>query len=350
MKKYQIVQNNLIADNIISLKLRAKTEKDIFDYQPGQYAAISYHHDGGSSPMRCFSFVSIPENKGMIEFGIRVQGSFTKNLETLPRGTEVSVMGPFGDFTVNQKNISELVFIAGGIGITPFLSMIRSATIQKWSAKIILFYSFRKLSDAVYANELQSFAKQNLNFQVFFFISDEKIENPPANVFPSLLTIEYLDLILAKNYQEKSFYLCGPGGFMVAMKKNLTSRQVAPGRIITEEFSGRSQTSTANSKTIINNLIILSLAVIFIVILAQDASKYQVKANALNQNANSVAITDASAASSQPLLPTRTPTPRNKKSTVQPRIMAPIPTQKPKPIVIKPAPIRMYQPPVSAVS
>lgn len=308
MYKYKIESNNLITKNILSIKARAQTEKDIFKYKPGQYATLAFRRDGEKSAMRSFSLASSPtilNTDGQIEFGIRIGGSYTQILTKLRKGDELFVMGPFGEFTVDPNYNKEVVFIAGGIGITPFMSILRTAFAQKWPIKITLLYSCQKISDIAYREELLNMAG-NSNFNLHFFITDEAVVAKNEMYLEGRVSAQYLDLILKNNYSSQDFYLCGPGGFMKAIGNILASKSVNQGLIITEDFSSTSLSGASVQKAI-SSYALVALATAFLIILMSDTVKYAVKVDALNQKTNSIALpSGAISATATPLIPNGT--------------------------------------------
>src|ERR1019366_4016478 len=112
-----------------------------FGFQPGQYAAISFWHKGRQTPARCFSIVSSPTDQEFLRFSLRVNGHFTKAVEDIKPDDPIKVYGPFGGFIFNTVHDSDVIMLAGGIGITPFISMIRYISRLKTTNKVVLLYS-----------------------------------------------------------------------------------------------------------------------------------------------------------------------------------------------------------------
>lgn len=288
MKNYFVENLSYITSDIISLRLKPKKKADYLSYIPGQYAAISPVLNGKKTPFRCFSLSSSPADKDAIEFGIKVGGNYTQSLTSLKPGDAVSVMGPYGSFTLDANiAYSQPVLIAGGIGITPFVSMLRSAAKSNWPMKLTLIYSVRTIHDAAYLSELVEYAN-NPNFKFYLFVTSDREKSEEPWLFPGRVSADKLDMIVGNEYTNKSFYICGPSQFMAAMKTNLKSRSVDESKIITEEFSaktvGKSPQRAVNAYTAI-----VSLALFLFVILA-DVAAYSSKTQA-TQLFNSVSPT-----------------------------------------------------------
>lgn len=363
MYKYTIESNILITRNICSLVIRAKSRNDIFSFKPGQYVAMSFLSGGRESPMRCFSIASAPSQKGLLEFGIRVAGSFTAQVAKLKPGTEISVMGPYGNLSLDPRRVSQAVLIAGGIGVTPFMSMAREAEAQKWPTKIILLYGSRNGRDTAYAQELVSLSQNNSNFKPFFFLSDEPKISHNEVIINGTISAGQIEKILGSDFKNKNFYLCGPPRFMAAMRKILLAKKVFPEKIISEEFglaSSGANTNQVQSK--INSYVLAAILTCFIAVGVGDALKANAKLANVDKVAQSgQAMIDPSSVNLNPT-PVATPeiTPRAlinqiitpKKTipvkTVQTRSTL-IPTPKPQPVPT-PAPFRVFRPPVTSVS
>lgn len=139
-----------------------------FGFLAGQYIRISapkllYADTKGIS--RLFSIASSPNDKNKISVAFRDSASgFKRTLMELPAGSLIDIEGPFGYFTLPKDISRPLVFVAGGIGITPFLSMIRYAIEEKPARQITLLYINRNAESAAYLEELTTIAKQNHHF------------------------------------------------------------------------------------------------------------------------------------------------------------------------------------------
>lgn len=209
----------------------------VFNYRPGQYAMISYRNgQGRMEDKHAFSIASSPTNKNSIIFGIKIQGLFTQGLLQLKEGDELILFGPYGNFFYDAKKYSDLVMIAGGIGITPFFSALNYATDLKLPNKLALIYSSRTISGATFFNEIKSLQKSNPNISTLFLLTEETSISEDKCVL-----CRRIDAPMIKNFigniQGKTFFLCGPGPFMKAMVTNLLSLGVTANQIEMEEFS-----------------------------------------------------------------------------------------------------------------
>ncbi|MGH7894114.1 MAG: FAD-dependent oxidoreductase [Candidatus Binatia bacterium] len=97
---------------------------------------------------------------------------FKRSLKALPPGSKVRLEGPFGDLTLHDDRARDAVFIAGGIGITPFMSMLRQAAHDRLAQRLLLVYSNRRPEDAAFLAELQGLERLNRNFRLIATMTD----------------------------------------------------------------------------------------------------------------------------------------------------------------------------------
>lgn len=210
-----------------------------FAYEAGQNADYELPElavpDDGKGRIRTFTLVRSPE-VGVPTAATRMTGSaFKATLAAYPLGLEVAVTGPNGTFTLPRESKRPLVFHAGGIGITPFFSMVEDATLRKLPHRITLVYSSRTPSSAVYLAELQAFEKLNRNFHLAATMTNPEGEawDGPVGVID--------DLFLTKNVpdiRESVHYIAGPPALVGVLRKILTEAEIEDAFIKTEEFSG----------------------------------------------------------------------------------------------------------------
>ncbi len=242
MHTFTVKNTRLTDPDTLLLSLQPKHEGDTFDFWPGQYAAIGYKHHGRPSKVRCFSMVNSPNNSDELQFAMRVQGDFTHALAKLSVGDTVFVHGPFGDFVIDERYDRNVVLLAAGIGITPFMSMIRHATETKSTTPITLLYSCRSQDAIPFYEELLELAQQNPRVQVIFFITNGKIDKlNGVRAIPERVNETHLQKLTGGRYNQFTYFLCGPRTFLNGTKAVLTGNGTEAGRVITEEFTPSAQ-------------------------------------------------------------------------------------------------------------
>lgn len=262
MYKFVVEGSELITPTTILLTARrADSEPRLFSYQPGQYAAIGFKKHFRPTAARCFSLASSPTNQSHIQFGVRVKGKFTKALLSLKPGDELDVRGPFGGFVFDAERDKEAVLLAGGIGISPLLGMARFAADTQLPNPITLFYSCHSADDLPFAPEIHALEKQNENFEAYYAIGEglpEGISHP--RVCTGRISEEFIEQAIGKNWQKKTFFICGPTPFMKAMASMLKSNGVPQKQIMTEAFGQGSTKQTGKIRSWPFNIYALSAA------------------------------------------------------------------------------------------
>ena len=233
-----IAVRSIIADRTAEILFGLEGAK--FDFLAGQYVRITvtntpYEDARGNS--REFSIASSPREKKYLKIAFRASESgFKKNIMEAPLGAKVKVEGPFGVFTLpacaphadRPKDFQyPIVFIAGGIGITPFLSMATFAAEEKLPNKITLLYTNSSLESATYLDILKELETKNLNFHLrgkIGFLDDSFIAENTAQCIQSDSSCLW--------------YIAGPAGMVYEARQTLLRRNVDEKDIYTEEFSG----------------------------------------------------------------------------------------------------------------
>ncbi len=186
---------------------------------------------------RSFSLASAPfDSDLMIATRMRDTG-FKRVLRDAPIGTEVKLEGPSGSFVLHRKAERAAVLLAGGIGITPFLSMVRQATNDKTQHQIYLFYSNRRPEDAPFLEVLKEAARQNSNFHLIATMTQMARSKREWQGETGLINEEKLVKNLP-GLQGPIYYLAGPPAMVAAMRRMLMNAKVDEDDIRTEEFSG----------------------------------------------------------------------------------------------------------------
>jgi len=206
-----------------------------FRFQPGQFCWITVWNSPFTDTEHPFSISSSAEKKGVIEFTIKELGDFTRRIKEIQPGQSVYVDGPYGSFSVDQHNhASGFGFVAGGIGITPILSMLRTLADRGDSRPLVLFYANKTLDQAVFRAEINNL-KSRLQLTVV-----DVIEKPPADwkgergfITRSLLE-QYL--LSGQKRDEYEIFICGPKPMMDAVEMALEQAGFFPGDYHTERF------------------------------------------------------------------------------------------------------------------
>ena len=170
---------------------------------------------------------------------------YKKRLSTLEEGAKVKVRGPEGQFVLHQDYSKPAVFISGGIGVTPFRSMIKYATDKRLPLRIIMFDSNRNKGNILFKKEFDDWENTNKNLKIIYTISEDQHEQslPAADDWKGeygridkSMILKYMDSNAINN---PMFYVCGPPGMLKDMQSLLQEDMGIPKeRIKVEEFTG----------------------------------------------------------------------------------------------------------------
>jgi ferredoxin-NADP reductase len=202
-----------------------------FSYEAGQNAFFSLvdpPEDDASGPSRPFTFASAPhESELMIATRMR-DSAFKRILGSAPPGTRVEMEGPAGVMVLHEDASRPAVFLAGGIGITPFRSIALDAAQRKLPHPMLLFYSNRRPEDAAFLAELEALQAHNRNFRLI----------------PTMTAAQSGRLsreLLARHLPDPRapvYYFAGPPGMAMAMQSMLRDLGVSEADMRSEEFYG----------------------------------------------------------------------------------------------------------------
>ncbi len=186
---------------------------------------------------RAFSLASAPFDPDLMIATRMRDTAFKRVLRKTPAGLELKIDGPSGSFVLHRRAERPAVFLAGGIGITPFLSIIREAAHDKAPHQIYLFYSNRRPEDAAFLDGLTEAAKQNSNFHLIATMTEMGKSHREWKGETGFINKEMLAKHLP-TLEGPIYYLAGPPAMVAAMRRMLTEAGVDEDDIRTEEFSG----------------------------------------------------------------------------------------------------------------
>lgn len=211
-----------------------------FDFKPGQaldMTLLNPSETDAEGNTRAFSIASTPaENELMIATRMR-DTAFKRVLKNAPLGLQVKIDGPSGSFTLHRKAEKPAVFLAGGIGITPFLSIIRQAAHDQAPHQLYLFFSNRRPEDAPFLEQLEGAARANRNFHFIPSMTEMEKSQRPWKGEAGFINGEMLKRHLS-SLAGPIYYIAGPPAMVAAMRQILDAAGVDEDDIRTEEFAG----------------------------------------------------------------------------------------------------------------
>lgn len=211
----------------------AARDGNFFQYVPGQFAFITFRSENVSSEEHPFTLSSTPSRPERLQLIIRCSGDWTAEVGLLTPGDTAHIDGPYGQFSYMFRNThDEFIMIAGGIGITPMLSMLRCMADNDETRRVTLIWSNRTSDDLVFADEFEEMEKRLNNFKIIYVFTRQ-----PGSPAGGRLNQGSLDAILSGYRRDVPVFLCGPPKMMDDVKRWLTGSGFPRGLIVTEDFS-----------------------------------------------------------------------------------------------------------------
>lgn len=213
------------------------SKPDGFTFKPGQAIDLILPETKGEKLAHAFSLVSAPFEDELV-IATRMRDShYKKTLDALPIGAPLLLDGPFGSLTLSTTSNRPAVLVAGGIGVTPFISMVKQATHDHSQRELLLIYSNRRPEDAPFLEELEMLQGQNLNFRLLATMTQMKNSSRQWNGTTGLI-----DAALVKSavhwFDKPPFYLAGPPKMVNDIRKVLVSADIDEDDIRDEGFFG----------------------------------------------------------------------------------------------------------------
>jgi ferredoxin-NADP reductase len=223
--KLYIVRSIQIMGDTRILKLFPEDGKSI-SFLPGQF--INLFKTDDKALTRAYSIAS-PPSWPYLELAIQIiGGKFTSYLDTLKVGDKIGVMGPFGKN--DYKESKKAVLVAGGIGITPMMGIIRHIAEKRIQGDFRLYYFAKQMNNTAYVSELMSYSKQGTIKADFRFTREEGLPFSKERIDIEKVLLEL------NNFKEYEFYLCGPVAMVKSFSDILVSKGVAKERIKADAF------------------------------------------------------------------------------------------------------------------
>ena len=231
--KWLIEAVHKLSLDVYEIKMSLDNKK--INYHPGQFGFFKMKV-GDRYETHPFSFTSSPLDHHSITIAVKILGDFTRRLDQLKVGDLVYIDGPYGDFSyTNYGHENKSFFIAGGIGITPIISMIRYMSIKEPLRKVTLLWGIRTRGDYLYKNDLVSLMKKMPNLKVIPVISREEDYSGERGYINYDLLLKYLSPMSIHDKRE-GYYICGPSVLMKNTRCNLDDLGIHSSRIHYESF------------------------------------------------------------------------------------------------------------------
>ena len=235
--KSHLTGSNVVAEGTMAFHFERPAG---FAHKAGQnllLTLIDPPEDDGKGARRTFTIASAPHEPHLTIATRMRDSAFKRVLKAAKPGLPVQIYGPDGFMTLHDDASRPAVFLAGGIGITPFLSMARDAAERKLPHRLTLFYSNRRPEDAAYFEELDNLQRVNPNYRLVATMSEPEKSSRPWSGETGFIRRELLERHLP-DLAAPIYYMAGPPAMTMAMQTMLAECGVADNDVQYEEFYG----------------------------------------------------------------------------------------------------------------
>jgi predicted ferric reductase len=238
---YRVIEVTPEANGVWTLRFAPPEGSRRFDFQPGQWQFVTLLRGRGlPEEEHHFTISSSPAQKDFHASTIKELGDFTGTIGQTKPGDLAVVHAPFGIFShVRWPEVRDLVYIAGGIGITPFMSNLRHMRDTKADKRVLLLYANRREEDIVFRAELSEMeAGPSPDLAVVHVLSRPAADWPGEK---GRLDQEKLRRLCGERLNRAMFYVAGPPGMLEAVISALRDLGVPESRVSVEFFAFKSQ-------------------------------------------------------------------------------------------------------------
>ena len=193
-----------------------------FKYEAGQFCFLKLNKNKLYA-RHPFTISSAPHEKEL-KFTIKNTGKFTETAMKLKKEEPITIEGPYGTF-MPEKN-KDLLLVAGGVGITPFISIIKDKTQRKTKTKITLLYASKTEKDIIYKEELKKLQRKNNNLKVIHYISRENKKRYETRLNKENFLKHIKQLKQKKNQEKTQLMMCGPQELKQKIKEILKEKNI----------------------------------------------------------------------------------------------------------------------------
>ncbi len=217
------------APRVKTLVLEAESGR--LEFIAGQYLTVqlpNFEPVEGKS----YSISSSPLDEAVC-LTIKEMGAFSKALLSHTVGDTLTTSLPYGFFYPDPEEVHDLAFVAGGIGITPCMSIIETLARANFSKNIFLFYSNKTTADIIFKEKLDELAKSFPNLTIEYFLTQETPED--SSMHTGRMTADAI-LPHIKNSKDTDFFICGSTDFTKSLWKMLRDASIESSQLYTEGF------------------------------------------------------------------------------------------------------------------
>lgn len=233
----KLVSRHEVAERTTAFRFEKPSD---WTFQAGQYLDMTLPdppETDAEGDTRTFSIASAPHEETLMVATRLRDTAFKRVLNAMPAGSAVKIEGPSGSLTLHDDVARTAVFLAGGIGITPFRSIVFHAAKAKLPHRVFLFYSNRRPEDAPFLDELEALEKMNPNYKLVATMTEMKKSHRPWQGETTPIDQKMLARHL-KEARSPMYYIAGPPDMVKGLGLMLRESGIDPHDICSEEFAG----------------------------------------------------------------------------------------------------------------
>ncbi len=233
------------ASEVKTFRLKREDGRNFPKFKAGQFVTLKLPLEN-ETILRSYSITSSELNTSVVDITIKkvLNGAGSGFMHNKKVGESIHAFAPAGHFTIDEQKEKDIILIAGGIGITPMASIIKSSLELGIDHKITLFYTARTLDDLAFHTMFKALSKESTQFEYYPVLSREKNESEAEH---GTLDLDFIKNRLS-NLQDKSFFLCGPTPMADSIEASLQAEKVSPERVLREKFIMANQLNTKDMK------------------------------------------------------------------------------------------------------
>lgn len=216
---YKLVKENKLNSEMTELLLEPVENK--LRYSSGQFVFLEIKDSLFSPEAHPFSIASSSKDN-FLRLVVKNLGDYTSQINLLKEGVTVNLEGPYGRFSPEFYKAKEFIWIAGGIGITPFIGM---AEDLKADQKADLYFSFSKKEEEIFSDYFKGATEKNSGFKYYPHLTEEKGRLTAGQVNEK-----------SGSLSNKIIFVCGPKPMMLSLRKQFIDLGVSSGKIVNEDF------------------------------------------------------------------------------------------------------------------
>ncbi|MFH0840736.1 MAG: FAD-dependent oxidoreductase [bacterium] len=230
----KLIKRQMIAENTVELTFQLDKEADFLAGQDMLFTIPDMPYTDSKGNNRSFSIASSPSDKTHITIATRVSDStFKQALMKMEMGDELFVSDIYGEMVLPEKTDQHLVFIAGGIGITPFMSMLRYIKERGLEYNITMLYSNKTEKSTAYLEELQDYHRELENFRLLLIMTNDDNWIGESRRIGQEFIREKIE-----DYENVKFFFVGPPAMVSGIQASLDNLKIKKENMVGVEFSG----------------------------------------------------------------------------------------------------------------